>query len=349
MMAEQERKEEQQNPPKKAAFTQQPRSYATYDQRGVRTLALWVSWALACVLVFSSLSKQADIVGFIASDQTRISWIILGLFALGVISSLVHVLLLTAEWFRAYRLERALARHGVLALRLRRKPKRLVEHFVADVQRILRAGGEVDLDALLETRLAGERRRARFVVLVGNLLITLGLIGTVFGMTITLAGLAGALDALGQNNRELVEGLRRAMAGVGVAFYTTLLGAVLGGVLLRVFAWIAESSVEALADLMMRAMLVHASVEFATTPAREARAVERELARLQTRLEEVRLAMHAGAEEMQALASAMERLHGAAKEVVQDGALRRAAAEQAKMALAMRRPRLFRRFFGVEE
>ncbi len=330
-------------------FTQQPRSYAAYDQRGVRTLVLWVAWALACALVFTSLYRQANLLGFIASDQTRISWIILGLFGLGVAVSLGQVLVLTAEWFRAYRLERALARHGVLALRLRRQRRRLVEHFVADVQRILQAGGEADLDALLETLLAPERRRARFVALVGNLLITLGLIGTVFGMTITMAGLSGALDALGQNNRELVEGLRRAMAGVGVAFYTTLLGAVLGGILLRVFAWIAETSVEGLADLMMRAMLVHASVELATNPMREARAVERELARLHQRLEEIRMAMRAGAEEMEALAGAMDRLHGAARDATEDGALRRAAAEQARMALAMRRPRLFRRFFGLGE
>lgn len=346
-MAEQAQQQEQGS--RKATFTQQPREYRAYDQRGVRTLALWVAWALACVLVFSSLYKQANIVGFIASDQTRITWIILGLFAMGVALSFGQVALLTAEWSRAYRLEAALARHGLLALRLRRRPKRIVERFVADVQRILQAGGEADLDALLETLLAPERRRARFVALVGNLLITLGLIGTVFGMTITMAGLSGALDALGHNNRELVEGLRNAMAGVGVAFYTTLLGAVLGGILLRVFAWIAESSVEGLADLMMRAMLVHASVELATTPAREARAVERELARLQQRFEEMRMAMQAGAEEMQRLAAAMEQLQQAARHTVEDGSLRRAAAEQAKMALAMRRPRLFRRFFGTGE
>jgi len=320
--------------------------FQPYDQRGLKTLVIWIAWALASVLVFAALYRQADVVGFIERDTTRITWIIVGLFFLGTIISFVQVLFLTAEWFRAYRLERALAKHGLRAIRLRKKKRRIVERIVDAVQRICESGSSPKLELLIATELAAELRKSRFVALVGNLLITLGLVGTVFGMTMTMAGLSGALEALGENNDALVEGLRHAMSGMGVAFYTTLIGAVLGGVLLRVFSWITASSVEALEDLMLRALLVHGAVELERTPAAEARALERELSRLEERLARIQYALSASGEEAERMQRALQGLAEATQAASDEEAIRRLASVHAKYALVLRRPGLLARFFG---
>ncbi|RME86991.1 MAG: hypothetical protein D6771_01035, partial [Zetaproteobacteria bacterium] len=211
---------------------------APYDQRGAKTIALWSAWAVASAAVVISLYRQAGVFEFIEKDITRITWIIVGMFLLGVVLNLWQAVRLTAEWSAMYRLERAMRRHGLAAVRVRERPRRIVERVLRDVQRVLKEGGALDLPMLLDTALSAEARRSEFVAFLGNLLITLGLIGTVFGMTLTMSGLSGALGSIGENNQALLEGLKRAMGGMGVAFYTTLVGAVLGGVILRVFAWI---------------------------------------------------------------------------------------------------------------
>jgi len=82
----------------------------------------------------------------------------------------------------------------------------------------------------------------------------------------------------------MLEGLSSAMSGMGIAFYTTLLGSILGGVLLRVFAWITDSSIDGLQDLMMRSCLVHAAAEMAPSPKRDIHLLNQKVQQLEQRM-----------------------------------------------------------------
>ncbi|MDX8404737.1 MAG: hypothetical protein R8K50_01135, partial [Mariprofundus sp.] len=73
------------------------------DQRALRTFALWMGWAISAVTVFAMMSRQSNVIAFVEQDQTRVTWMILGMFVLGVGVSFVQAMKLTAEWFRAYR------------------------------------------------------------------------------------------------------------------------------------------------------------------------------------------------------------------------------------------------------
>jgi len=306
------------------------------DQRGLKTLVLWLFWAVSSAAVFAILYRQADALNFVLHDSTRITWIIIGMFAIGVLVSFVHTALLTAEWFRAYRLESLIRAGGIRAVKQRRI-RRIVDRFVASIQTVIDRNGHLDVEGLVDVEFAAQHRVSQFVGLIGNLLITLGLIGTVLGMTLIMIGLNNALTAMGENEQIMLQGLKSAMSGMGVAFYTTLLGSILGGVLLRVFAWITDSSVEGLQDLMLRVCLVHASADMAPSVEREIRVLEADLGHLHARIDLVRQAFEASRSEMQAISSEMRQMHEVLKEAAADDSMRELAVQHARYAFKVHR------------
>jgi len=75
----------------------------------------------------------------------------------------------------------------------------------------------------------------RYISAVGSLssvLITLGILGTIFGLTVSLSGLKNLVSSTGNSNA-IVEEMTSILAGVDLAFFTTLFGAFFGGVVLR--------------------------------------------------------------------------------------------------------------------
>jgi len=167
----------------------------------------------------------------------------------------------------------------------------------------------------------------------------------VLGMTITMNGLHGALGALGVDQSLLVEGLRTAMNGMGVAFYTTLLGSVLGGVLLRVFAWITDASVNGLQDLMVRTYLVYASADLEPSDDRDMRALDASVAQLNQRVDLLTLAIQNSRKEMKGLGEDAAGMHQELKAFAEDDPIRLLAAGHARYALSVR-PGVLNRMFA---
>jgi len=97
------------------------------------------------------------------------------------------------------------------------------------------------------------------------------------GLTLTLTGLTGSLEALGEDQEMLLSGLRKAMAGMGTAFYTTLLGAVLGGILLRVFAQITDHGYDVLFDKVVHTCIVHCSADLHSSTERDLKFMSAEI------------------------------------------------------------------------
>lgn len=91
-----------------------------------------------------------------------------------------------------------------------------------------------------------------------NLQFTLGLIGTAAGLVQALGSLGGAVASLG-NRRDapaaLGENLGDTLGGLSLAFVTTLLGALLGGVILRLLAEIRHQAAEEILELARQHLL----------------------------------------------------------------------------------------------
>ncbi len=283
------------------------------DQRGLKTLVLWLAWLATAASVFVILYHKADLFSFIVQDASRITWLISGLFLLGLLISFLHTLVLTGEWFRGYRIAEVLRHKGLCGVKPRRR--RVVDRFIAALQHISDHGAPPDIGGLVDVEFAAHHRTSRFVSLIGNLLITMGLIGTVLGMTMTLSGLNGALAAIGDDQDLMLEGLSSAMSGMGIAFYTTLLGSILGGVLLRVFAWITDSSIDGLQDLMMRSCIVYAAADLAPSPERDIRQLNNQVQQLEQRIRALHRLFGDGSKTVAAFNEEVARLNSTIKEV----------------------------------
>lgn len=250
------------------------------DQKPFRTLILWTIWASAAIAIYLSLYRDTEVWAFLETDPSRITWLIMGLFGMGLLGSFVLTIMVTQESYRAMQLDQ-LARDGGLKAIIVKSRKRAADRFFHAIQSTLDSKGQPEVETLLNVELAAYERIGHMVELVGNLLITLGLIGTVMGLTLTLTGLTGSLEALGSDQEMLLQGLRTAMSGMGTAFYTTLLGAVLGGVLLRMFAQISLHGVEGLHDNLLRISMVYCSADYAQTMERDVRHLNNEIAALE--------------------------------------------------------------------
>jgi hypothetical protein len=266
---------------------------------------------MAVVLtICSTLYSGTGVWDFIQHDVSKITWMIIGTFAVGITASFILALMITLEWRGAQHIEELIAGKGLSALdgqpRIHRfRVGRFFEGLKASIQG---NNGRPDVENLLTSELATYQRVSHSIEVVANLLITLGLIGTVFGLTFVLAGLTGSLEALGHDQEMLLSGLRKAMAGMGTAFYTTLLGAVLGGVLLRVFAQITEHGIHGLYDTVMRACLVHCAADLSPTLERDLRFLDSQIDSLNVRVRTLQFAFKESQDAMMAFREEAARL-----------------------------------------
>jgi len=283
-----------------------PINQTALDQSSLKTLALWLIWAAVCASVFIQVYHDSTLVEFIRYDHTRVTWVIMGAFFLGVVISFVHVFVLTREWFAASRMTFRLQRHGLQGTKLEKR--KAVSRLIEGLQYIEQSGAAVDLNTLSTVEFASHIRASRFVGLLGSLLITMGLIGTVLGLTVTLTGLNGALENVSSDGMAMLAGLREAMSGMGMAFYTTLLGSIMGGVLLRVFAYISDNSIEALQDTMTRACIVYAAPALHPSVQKDFQALSHVLEGMEGRMQSLNAALYESKAAMRDFSEEMEEL-----------------------------------------
>lgn len=260
-------------------------------QRGYRALVLWIVWSAAAIVIYASMYQDTDVWHFVQVDPSRITWGIIALFAMGILTSFILTILLTLESIKVDVLEGVAKTQGWMGIEGRDK-KFCVASFFHSLKSILENGGELNIGALVEVEFAIYRRTAHALEVIGNLLITLGLVGTVVGLTLTLTGLTSSLEALGQDQEQLLRGLRSAMGGMGTAFYTTLLGSVLGGVLLRVYGHIDENGVDSLENALTRICLVYCSADLKPSAERDVRILNQEISQLTHNIDTLKTALN---------------------------------------------------------
>ena len=259
-------------------------------QRGFRTLLLWIIWSAASLMVILGLYTDTGVWAFVKSDGSHITWVIIGFYLLGCVISFVLMVLVTYEAVHVDQLEKIAKKSGWPGIQ--HTPKRLVlARFFESLNTIIRNNSELDLESLVDVEFSTYQRFAHALEVFGNLMITFGLIGTVVGLSLTLVGLTSSLQALGEDQEQLLAGLRSAMQGMGTAFYATLLGAVFGGVLLRVFAHINQNGVESLEDSLTRIFLVYCATDIKPSPQRDIRVLDAEIRAITQNLERLHLTL----------------------------------------------------------
>ena len=183
-------------------------------------------WLVVCtaLLVPFLLISWKYIQGALGADESGITYIIFIIFLYGFISSI---------WISIYIGKEYQELKKIRDSRNINKEKKGVHKLFGQACSSIEEGSQVDFETLLTAYSAKRAGKIRSVGATASILITVGLLGTIIGLILTIDGISSVLGAAGENYSDMVEGLNNTVQGMGTAFYTTLFGGLLGGVILK--------------------------------------------------------------------------------------------------------------------
>lgn len=177
-----------------------------------------------------------------SSDPTGISVAITLVVLVAIVHGSVCLARLSSALSHLADVQRHVAADGTASTRA--LPEGCVTRYIRDVQTKARLSGTraVDQGLLLESFEATLRHGHLFGRFVSDLLLSLGLLGTVIGLIVMLGPLSG-LDA---RDPGVLEGASAATSGgMAVALYATLTG-LIGGILLKIQGFLLDGGVDEL-------------------------------------------------------------------------------------------------------
>ena len=208
-------------------------------------LLQWRVYFFSITIVLSFMGGRL-IFEAVITDTSGICAVITLIFIAATVKNLLDILYLRREI-------KASNAHITELLELRRvdvfvsKDRKglLAEHIYNLYQMSLRddAVNQESLIILLQNKLTS---RLSMTGILGGLLVTLGLVGTIVGLINSVSGLGEVMNAVGSDSDGLMEGMQETLGGMGTAFFTTLIGAMLGAVALRILAGLANSNANTL-------------------------------------------------------------------------------------------------------
>lgn len=128
---------------------------------------------------------------------------------------------------------------------LARSESSIFRSHIENLHIISQSHGDISQDNLIELLHSRLMARNKIVELFSSILITLGLIGTILGLIIMMDSLTAIMAnaEIDENFMKLLVGDGGPLSGLGVAFVTTLIGAIMGGVVLRVLTNVVHSNI----------------------------------------------------------------------------------------------------------
>ncbi|VGO16697.1 hypothetical protein PDESU_05288 [Pontiella desulfatans] len=207
----------------------------------IKPIVSWSIWAGGLSLVMGIVTRNQLLAGFEA-DGTGMSFVIAAFFGAGLLLSFRAAKQLHSEW-------------GVLAkisesnsIPESKGNKDLASVFQR-LQEYKEKGETVDVYTAIDTYHSKHNSRVRVVTIMAGLIISMGLLGTVVGLIMSISGLGSMVENIGLSRTTMMEALKATVSGMGTAFYTTFFGA-MGGLILRA---VAVSQLNSLSELCAEA------------------------------------------------------------------------------------------------
>lgn len=201
----------------------------------------WSIWAGGLSLVMGIVTRKQLVAGF-SSDETGMSYVITALFAAGLAVSFLAALKLHKEWAVLAKIAQS------NSIPTSTNPADLASVFTK-LQGFKTKGETVDVHTAIDTYHAKHNSRVRSVSIMAALVISMGLLGTVVGLIMSISGLSSMVQSIGFSRATMMAELTTTVSGMGTAFYTTFFGA-LGGLILRA---VAVSQLNSLSELCAEA------------------------------------------------------------------------------------------------
>jgi len=205
-------------------------------------------WLIYAAVIGGLITVAAGrhLVRAVVTDTSGLCVVIIGLFMLGIVLNFRAVKTLRNEFVCAAFLLKKIKSNGGFNEIVAVSPSGVFHQHIKDLVTIAKHDPNVSQDSLVTLMYSRMMARAKIVDVLSGVLVSLGLIGTVVGLISMTNGLGQTLENLGDSSdaSSLMTGLRATMSGLGTAFYTTLVGAILGSVVLRVLNNVYTSNVD---------------------------------------------------------------------------------------------------------
>ncbi|MEM7233804.1 MAG: MotA/TolQ/ExbB proton channel family protein [Planctomycetota bacterium] len=220
----------------------QPQSSLASPLEGASALSRWLFW----LVVLAILSTVLVITYFYEVVDLGMYAAMLGLAVIMIVKGFLDVLFLDRETRRASVQVRLLERVHDFEDFLEQAGPSVFRSHIANLYEIAYTHPDVNQDNLLEILQARLSARNRVVELFSSILVTLGLVGTIVGLMLMMDRLqAQIMEGTTGGSADLMSrlfGEGGALVGLSTAFLTTLIGAVLGGVILRILTSVVDAN-----------------------------------------------------------------------------------------------------------
>ena len=182
----------------------------------------------------------------LAKDTSGLCIVIVVLFFIGLIKNAMDVMFLQSECKLVDDQISELRTANDIVSFLKVNESGIFYNHIRDLHQISKSDSEVEQDNLVGLLQHQLHSRARTTETLSGVLVTLGLVGTITGLIAMTNDLGGVMESVGGNAEDgtLLENLKGVLGGMGTAFYTTLLGAILGSVVLKVLSSVYTSNAE---------------------------------------------------------------------------------------------------------
>lgn len=187
-----------------------------------------VLWTIVLLGAFLLLTGRFFLIGF-STDKSNISLMILVFFVIGLFTLMRRALDLDKEWSFFLKVQKSLEIPEP-------DGKRGLCDLLGQLEDLEKVGKQVNLTNILDAYFTRHNSTAIKVSIYAAVLITLGLLGTIVGLILSIAGLDKIINNVGLSRTDMLAGLRATIQGMGIAFYTTFFGAIFGGVILRILS-----------------------------------------------------------------------------------------------------------------
>ncbi|MFN4895380.1 MAG: hypothetical protein ACK5GN_15185 [Pseudomonadota bacterium] len=188
-------------------------------------LSLWLMYTLI-MLVMLSVTVLRSMVEGVSTDTSYISAAIVLAFMLAFIFSFRTAQSLQREWRGINRLS-LLDKTTVPQSRAEELALTIINHPNRE---------QIRIKDLVDSYFSSSEVPLRTLSIFAGLMVTLGLIGTILGLIISVAGLEVIMQNVGVAGTGLMAGIQETIKGMAIAFYSTLFGAILGAVVLRMLS-----------------------------------------------------------------------------------------------------------------
>ena len=193
----------------------------------VKPIVSWSIWAGGLSLIMAIVTHKHLVAGFKA-DETGMTNIIAALFAAGLVVSFLAAKKLHAEWDILARIKET---HKIPAA----KGEQSIAGVFKNLDELKTEGITANVHTSIDTYHSKHNSRVRSVSIMAALVISMGLLGTVVGLIMSISGLGSMVENIGLSRTTMMVALKATVSGMGTAFYTTFFGA-LGGLILRAVA-----------------------------------------------------------------------------------------------------------------